>query len=159
MRSPAGCPELWLRVNTVALKLRPLEQAAHSPSRGPRAGRPVSKAQNSGSQESRPRGSAMCRSSQPGGKQLSCLEKASLAVSAFSEKMRFHFKCEEGSLYERRRLEPRDASVCAFRSKTLEKPLDLQLSSHDKYRRFRTGELARLPTTATLHSRFHPSLS
>lgn len=117
----------------------------------PGADGPVSNAGNSGSHESQPTGSAMCPCvpccSQPRGKQLSCLEKASLAVSAFSEKMHFCFKCEEESLYERRKLEPWDTSVCVFMSKTLEDPLDLQLSSPDKYYSFKTGEIACLPMT------------
>ena len=52
---------------------------------------------------------------QPGGEQLSCLEKSSFAVSAFSgkkKKMHFCFKWEEKSLYET------NVSVCMFIAKT-----------------------------------------
>ena len=112
----------------------------------PGAGGAVSNAGKSGSHESRPTGSAPCPCvpcrSQPGGKQLSCLEEASLAVSAFSEEMHFCFKCEEESLYERRKPVPRDASGCVFMSQALEEALDLRLLSRDKYCGFKTGEIA-----------------
>lgn len=100
--------ELCLRVNSTVLKFHPTERAAHSSSRG-LAGLFLN-AGNCGSNESQPgrlsHGPCVLCCSQPGGKQLSCLEKASFAVSAFSEKMHFCFKCEEESLSERRKLEP-----------------------------------------------------